>query len=160
MLLLQYHLLQYSYVSDILERRGPFRAAHLEGAKKKVRMPLGCCNDMATCAGSSSIMRVLDNAHCVPRVRACWDGTAEVVQQALAVCSWAHEAEAQWARVCRTSSAALRATYWLWLFSIGTQWDLSWRTYGSTILQRFAGSMPMHGTWERSGTRRPCLCKS
>lgn len=32
----KYHLLQYSYVSDILERRGPFRAAHLEGAKKKV----------------------------------------------------------------------------------------------------------------------------
>jgi uncharacterized protein len=29
-----YHVLQYNYVSDILERRGPYRAAHLEGANK------------------------------------------------------------------------------------------------------------------------------
>ena len=31
-----YHVLQYSYVPDILERRDPFRAAHLDGAKKMV----------------------------------------------------------------------------------------------------------------------------
>jgi hypothetical protein len=30
----RYHLLQYSYVPDILEKRGPHRAAHIEGAKQ------------------------------------------------------------------------------------------------------------------------------
>ncbi|MEW5303336.1 MAG: hypothetical protein WDW36_006038 [Sanguina aurantia] len=29
----KYHMLEYKYVSDILERRGPFRAAHIAGAK-------------------------------------------------------------------------------------------------------------------------------
>eukprot|EP00890_Picochlorum_soloecismus_P003356 jgi/Picsp_1/4020/NSC_01532-R1_ycii-related protein len=29
-----YHVLQYTYVPDILEKRGPYRAEHLEGAKK------------------------------------------------------------------------------------------------------------------------------
>jgi hypothetical protein len=29
-----YHVLQYSYVSDILDKRGPYRAAHLDGAKQ------------------------------------------------------------------------------------------------------------------------------
>ncbi|GAX75389.1 hypothetical protein CEUSTIGMA_g2833.t1 [Chlamydomonas eustigma] len=31
----KYHLLQYSYVPDILERRGPFRAEHIAGAKRE-----------------------------------------------------------------------------------------------------------------------------
>jgi hypothetical protein len=31
-----YHVLQYTYVPDILEKRGPYRAEHLEGAKKMV----------------------------------------------------------------------------------------------------------------------------
>ena len=30
----RYHLLQYSYVPDLLEKRGPHRAAHIEGAKQ------------------------------------------------------------------------------------------------------------------------------
>lgn len=30
-----YHILQYSYVPDIVERRGPFRAGHLDGAHKQ-----------------------------------------------------------------------------------------------------------------------------
>jgi uncharacterized protein YciI len=30
----EYHVLQYSYVPDILEKRGPYRAEHLEGARK------------------------------------------------------------------------------------------------------------------------------
>ncbi len=34
-----YHVLQYSYVPDILEKRGPFREKHLEGAHKMVRCP-------------------------------------------------------------------------------------------------------------------------
>ena len=29
-----YHVLKYDYVPDILERRDPYRAAHLEGASK------------------------------------------------------------------------------------------------------------------------------
>jgi len=35
-----YHVLQYTYVPDILEKRGPYRAEHLEGAKKMVRLIL------------------------------------------------------------------------------------------------------------------------
>ncbi|PNH12323.1 hypothetical protein TSOC_000817 [Tetrabaena socialis] len=31
----KYFLLEYKYVSDILEKRTPFRAAHIEGAKKQ-----------------------------------------------------------------------------------------------------------------------------
>ncbi|GIL76014.1 hypothetical protein Vretimale_5646 [Volvox reticuliferus] len=31
----KYFLLEYKYVSDILERRTPFRAAHIDGAKKQ-----------------------------------------------------------------------------------------------------------------------------
>lgn len=31
---------QYQYVSDILDKRGPYREAHLAGAHKMVR---GCC---------------------------------------------------------------------------------------------------------------------
>lgn len=33
---LPYALLEYSYTKDILEKRGPFREAHLAGAKKKL----------------------------------------------------------------------------------------------------------------------------
>lgn len=29
-----YHVLQYQYVSDIIEKRGPYRAEHLDGAKQ------------------------------------------------------------------------------------------------------------------------------
>lgn len=32
----KYLLLNYSYVSDILEKRGPYREAHLAGAQKKL----------------------------------------------------------------------------------------------------------------------------
>lgn len=32
-----YHILQYSYVADILEKRGPYRADHLGAANKMVR---------------------------------------------------------------------------------------------------------------------------
>lgn len=31
-----YKLLEYKYVPDILEKRGPYRADHLAGAQKKV----------------------------------------------------------------------------------------------------------------------------
>lgn len=31
-----YHVLQYQYVPDILEKRGPYREAHLAGANKMV----------------------------------------------------------------------------------------------------------------------------
>ncbi|KAG2497806.1 hypothetical protein HYH03_004077 [Edaphochlamys debaryana] len=40
----KYFLLEYKYVPDILEKRGPFRAAHIEGAKKQAeagKMVLG-----------------------------------------------------------------------------------------------------------------------
>lgn len=32
----KYHILEYKYVSDILEKRTPYRAAHIDGAKKQV----------------------------------------------------------------------------------------------------------------------------
>ena len=31
-----YHVLKYNYVPDILDKRGPYREAHLAGAKKMV----------------------------------------------------------------------------------------------------------------------------
>jgi hypothetical protein len=33
----KYHLLEYSYVADILEKRGPYRADHLAAANKQAR---------------------------------------------------------------------------------------------------------------------------
>jgi hypothetical protein len=33
----KYHLLEYSYVPDILEKRGPYRADHLAAANKQAR---------------------------------------------------------------------------------------------------------------------------
>ena len=34
-----YHVLQYKYVGDILEKRGPFREQHLAGAHKMASAP-------------------------------------------------------------------------------------------------------------------------
>ena len=40
----KYYCLQYKYVADIMEKRGPHRDAHLGAAKKKVCPPLlQCC---------------------------------------------------------------------------------------------------------------------
>lgn len=33
----KFHLLEYKYVPDILEKRGPYRADHIAGAKAKAR---------------------------------------------------------------------------------------------------------------------------
>ena len=43
-----YHVLQYKYVPDILEKRGPHREAHLGAARQKVHCP---CQDTATDGG-------------------------------------------------------------------------------------------------------------
>lgn len=42
----KYYCLQYKYVADIMEKRGPHRVAHLGAAKNKVCPPLlQCCMD-------------------------------------------------------------------------------------------------------------------
>ena len=45
-----YHVLQYRYVPDILEKRGPFREAHLGAARQKVA-PHAPCQDMTIDSG-------------------------------------------------------------------------------------------------------------
>lgn len=44
-----YHVLQYSYVPDILEKRGPYREAHLAGAAKMVRALGAACGLLQPC---------------------------------------------------------------------------------------------------------------